>query len=90
MVNELGVLQVVQQPTRRANEQIHSFLQPHAFRLSVHSTHQQANRFVVEMPDFLSNLVHLNRELSSRRDHNDSSSVLLLKLETVQELETRD
>lgn len=83
MVNELGVLQVVKQPTWRADEQIHAFLQPHAFRLSVHSAHQQTDGFVVEMPDFLSHLVHLNREFSSRRNHDYSSSVLLLELEAV-------
>ena len=81
---------MVQQPTRRADEQIHSFLQSNTFCLSVHSAHQQTDGLVVEMPNFLGHLVYLDRKFSSRRDHDDSSSVLLLELETIQELETRD
>lgn len=81
---------MVQQPTRRADEQIHSFLQPNAFCLSVHSAHKQANGFVMEMPDSLGHLVHLDRKFSSWCDHDDSSSVLLLELKSIQELKARD
>lgn len=81
---------MVQQPTRRADEQIHSFLQANAFCLSVHSAHKQTYGLVVEMPDSLGHLVYLDRQFSSWCDHDDSSSVLLLELEAIQELEARD
>lgn len=60
MINKFRVLKVVKQPSRSTDQQVYSFLETNALCLSVHPTNQQSDSFIMEMPNFFCNFIHLN------------------------------
>lgn len=87
MVDKLGVLEMVQETTGSADQQVNSFLKPCALGLAVHAAHEQTDGLVVKMTHFLGYFIHLDSQLARRSYHNHSSSVLLFELEAEQQLE---
>lgn len=80
MVNELGVLEVVQKPTRSADQQVYSLLQPHALHFPVHASDQQSDCLVMKLSYLFGHIEHLDSQFSSWSDNNDSSPVDLFEL----------
>ena len=87
MIDKLAVLQVVEQSSRSAYQQVHPFFKFYCLAFAVHSTYQQANCFIMVFAQLTGHLEHLHRQLSSRRHDYNSSPLLLPELKSIKQLE---
>ena len=81
---------MVQQSTWGADQQIDALFEPQTLGPAVHPANEQPDCLIVEVADLFGNLVDLDSQFPGGRDDDDPSTVFLLELEAVEQLETRD
>ena len=72
----LSRLQMVKQPTRRANQEIYPSLQLHRLCLLVHTSGYHPIRLVVILEEFFGDTVVLESEFAGGGDDEDSGAML--------------
>lgn len=90
MIDELWILEMIQKSSWGTDENINPFFKPQTLSPTIHATNKKSDSFVMKLAYFFGNFVDLYSQLSGRGDNNDSSSVFLFELESVQKLEAGD